>query len=1413
MLLIQSSLSAAPLTWTGVNGGSWDTVTAANWDGTAWNNATLDEAIFGATGVGTINLVAEGITAQSLTFNATGYTIATNTLTLGGIAPTITTAANVSANISSLIAGTAGLIKAGDGILQLSALNTFSGGTIVNGGLLDLAVGGGTGAIRGALTVNSGATVKVSAVNGLGSTQNFRVTNTMLNGGTLDIQNTGNNSITASTITLVGGSLTGMTGSKFDLRYNGVGAFTSVTTNASATTSVISVGTLGMPNNNSVFTVASGSTATGIDLLISSNIVNNAGAGGSGAGVSSLSKAGAGTLKLSGTNSYTGATSVAAGVLQFAKQTSLYNNTQASWTAANLTVSSGAVAAFNVGGAGEFTASDINALQALTNVASGVSASQGFLNGAILGLDTTNAVGGLFTYGNVLANHVVGATMDTLGLRKLGTGTLQLTAINTYTGGTTVQGGTLDLAIGGASGAIRGTLVVNSGATVKVSAANALGTSQNLRVGNITLNGGTLDIQNDGNNSITSATITLVGASITGMTGSKFDLRNNGAGFANVTTNASSSTSVISVGTLGMPFNNATFTVASGTTASGVDLLISSVIVSNAGSGGSGTGVNTLIKAGNGTLQLTGLSSYSGGTIVNAGMLDLGVGGGTGAIRGVLTVNTGGTVKVSAVNGLGNTQNFRITTTTLNGGILDFQNTGSNSITSAQIYLTGGIIRGMAGSKLDLRDNGAGPTGVNTNASSTPSIISVGTLGMPGNNTSFTVASGTTTSGVDLLISSNIVNSAGTGGAGSGTSSLTKVGSGTLQLSGVNTFTGDTNLNEGTLNLASTQALQSSTLNLNGGTLVFDSTVTSGAFTLGGLKGTSDLSLTDNAGVPAAVTLTVGGNNTDTLYSGGLSGTGNLTKVGNRTLLLSGSNTYQGTTYITGGVLQFANPTSLYNSNTNFWTDTNLTINSGAVAAFNVGGVNEFTALDINMLQSLTNVASGASATQGFRNGSIMGLDTTNAIDGLFIYDSVLANHVAGATTDTLGLRKLGTGTLRLTALNTFTGGTTVNGGTLDLAIGGSTGAIRGALTVNAGAIVRVSAANGLGNSQNFRITTLALNGGTLDIQNTGNNSITSSTITLTGGSVEGMAGSKFDLRNNGAGSSNVTTVASSVTSVISVGTLGMPFSNSTFTVASGTTASGIDLLISSNIVNNAGTGGAGTGVSSLIKTGAGRLHLTGVNTYTGATSINGGRLSLASTGQTGFGAVTVLSSGAILGTGRVAGSGFTAESGSSVYAGDGIAQGDYGTLTFSPTSGSGSFDFQEGSTTFLGINPGGSSDRLNFDGLSAGTLNFDGNLIVTAVGFVPNSVETFDLLDWANLTTVGFDSRYSASSYNGYLLGNGDDMLGFDLPDIAGSGYGWDISAFITSGSISTVLIVPEPSRVLLLCFGLFVLLRRRVR
>ena len=143
MLGASQTTIAAVLTWhDGTGNMLWDT-NSLNWVSgatpTTWNNATPDDAIFGATGVGSVDL-ATNITADSITFNVDGYSITNNTLTLGGTLSSITN--NADATISSSLAGVTGLTKQGVGTLTLDSA-IYTGNTIINGGTLSIVQGTG----------------------------------------------------------------------------------------------------------------------------------------------------------------------------------------------------------------------------------------------------------------------------------------------------------------------------------------------------------------------------------------------------------------------------------------------------------------------------------------------------------------------------------------------------------------------------------------------------------------------------------------------------------------------------------------------------------------------------------------------------------------------------------------------------------------------------------------------------------------------------------------------------------------------------------------------------------------------------------------------------------------------------------------------------------------------------------------------------------------------------------------------------------------------------------------------------------------------------------------------------------------------------------------------------------------------
>jgi autotransporter-associated beta strand protein len=146
-----------------------------------------------------------------------------------------------------------------------------------------------------------------------------------------------------------------------------------------------------------------------------------------------------GTLKLTGPNTYTGATKVDAGVLEVVS--SLYNNDVTRWTPANISVNGAAAELLlHVGGPGEFTVAQAGAM--LKNISTGVN-HNGLMAGATFGLDTGKA-----TTVQELSSTITdskGPGGGSVMIKKCGAGTLKLSGANTYTGRTIITGGTLSV--------------------------------------------------------------------------------------------------------------------------------------------------------------------------------------------------------------------------------------------------------------------------------------------------------------------------------------------------------------------------------------------------------------------------------------------------------------------------------------------------------------------------------------------------------------------------------------------------------------------------------------------------------------------------------------------------------------------------------------------------------------------------------------------------------------------------------------------------------------------------------------------------------------------------------------------------------------------------------------------------------
>lgn len=585
------------------------------------------------------------------------------------------------------------------------------------------------------------------------------------------------------------------------------------------------------------------------------------------------------------------------------------------------------------------------------------------------------------------------------------------------------------------------------------------------------------------------------------------------------------------------------------------------------------------------------------------------------------------------------------------------------------------------------------------------------------------------------------------------------------------------------------------TLSLKTGGLLFtganDYSVTGGTLVSTNSATSPDLIIHQHG----AGNLTIG-----SVITNGGSAASTLTKAGNGTLTLSGANTYTGQTFVTGGILSISSDSNIGGANGTFSGITSAT-NSVSVSS-NAASLPAGFGVGSTMLGRTVNAITGTSGAYTITlSGNANTAFTANSGTASWATAGTLGLYSGGVlrADGTFSLQEVGTGGSGGAATTTANRNVTIgnSGGGFDVTTG-NTLTIPGNITA-AGMMTKSGAGTLVLGPTNTISGGLTIQDGT--VRQTGNNSLSNNS---TGGATSNLifgngAAPKFQLNNFSA---NVTSLVSSNTNAI---------------VENGSATAGTKTLTVVNGADNTYAGklqNGSAGVLALAKTGGGTLTLTNINAYTGTTTVTGGTLQVGSSGAgtTGTGAVTVQTGASILGTGTVKGSTFTAQSGSMVYAGDGTAQTNYGTLSFTPVSGSGSFIFESGSSTTLGINPGGAGDLLSFNGLSAGTLNFNGNLAVTASGYIPTSVDIFNLVDWVNLSTTTFDSRYSSGSYGGYLLGNGDDNLGFDLPDISGSGYGWDISQFTTDGTIRTV-IVPEPSRMIFTLTGLLALSMRRRR
>ena len=1106
--------------------------------------------------------ISAGAAAKTLTFNALGDITASGVI--GG------------GSFSDLA-----INKQGEGTLVLSNTNTYTGVTTIGSGTISVANIGNGGATSG--TTNLG---RASAT----------ASNIVFAGGTLKYTGSGETTDRAFTL----GS--GETGSTIDASGSGALVLSASSHDYTGT----STRTLTLTGTNTNYNDFRGVIADST-------------------GATSLTKSGAGTWNLSGTNTFTGTTTLSAGTLR-ASAAGALGSGSLSISAGTLELAADASTGFNrnttvsgtttiksdraTSGAGVTQTLGTLSIGANTltidkgsNVSSG---SAGITFGAVTltGAPTfTVNTGALLTLGSISGtnnNLIFGGAGDTtvsgvigntgggtsLGtLNKSGAGTLTLSAANNYSGATTISGGTVKLA-GSGTGA--------------------------LGAGTLSITNGTLSVSNSATNSAGSPSIVGTANSITGGI------------------NLSSGTIDLTGGSL---------TVGGGLTASGGTISYSL---------GNTLAVTGALSLSN-TVNITLTGTYSFGTFT---LLTFGSGSASGftftaptSVGKLFTADTSVAGQYNIIVSQ-NSTNLRWNLG-LGGGNWD------NSTSANWVKTSDGVT------------NQAFADGDNVTFSGVGGTVAIASNVGPG-EVAVSAASGTYTF---------------SGAAGiTGTTGITKTGAGTLVINNANYYTGITAISGGGVvkisnadalgaiglgaktTVASGSALEitggvttaAETLEIAGSGVSSDGALKSslgnntfaGAITLTGAASiesfTSGNTLTLSGGITnGGNLLTISGAGNTTIQTVGISGAGGLTKTGNGTLNLNVANSFGGPTIVSGGTLSAITgalggtsaitvSTGATLSAVDFTSGGDLTVNgTGTATISGTAGQSVGTVLNNNATLNAVNFSgatgtvtvgtlNGAGSTTFANSATVSTLNSSGRVD---VASNKTLSVDAGTSTGAINgsgvaLNKTGSGTLTLSGTSNYSGATNLSGS----------------------GILRATSASSLGSG-----TLLTISGGTLELANDADLALNRITT------VSGAGTIKSDRATSGAGltqtlgtlSIGANTLTIDKGSNVSSGTAGITFGAVTLTGAPTFTVNTGALLTLASISgtnNNLFFGGAGdTTVSGIIgntgggtssgtlnKSGTGTLLLSVNNSYSGTTNITGGTIKM------GAGQATSLGSGAV---------------------------------------------------------------------------------------------------------------------------------------------------------------------------------------